>query len=292
MKSLKRTICLSVVVVSQSFSQTTPAASPYLKHAEVSETQGTVHVLANNPRPLAQTLDALREKYGWVVNYEDPRFLSKLDVTEAASPMPGGSKAQLFPGGGRFGAEFPVGSAASTPPASEQASSAEEEKAVQLIVDSYNRSDNPGRFELRKTGQQGSLSVVGTAAHDVKGRILPQKPVLDSPVTLLRKERTATATIQLLCEKLTALSGTNVALGVTPRNLLDHNTVTVGGGKASARDLLLQILTLTHGNCYWRLFFDPNSKGYLLSIHQVLAPKDPVKDPVKDPAKSPAKGPA
>jgi hypothetical protein len=298
MKSLQHATWLSILFVSQAFSQIAPATSPYLKQPEVSETEGTVHILANNPRPLAQALDALREKYGWSVSYEDPRWLFKSDWKEAAG-TPADSNAPLFPAGGRFAAEFPASLAASAPPASAQTSSAEEEKAVRLIVEAYNRGDNPGRFELRKS-TPGNLSVVGVAAHDAKGQVSPQKAIFDSLLTLPRSQRSATETIQLLCEKLSSISGTNVSLGVTPRNLLDHNQVTVGGAEVAARDLLLEILTLTHGNCYWRLLFDPNSKGYLLNLHQLRAlkapakesPKDPGKGPSGDPSKNPAKPPA
>ncbi len=46
------------------------AQSSYLKQATISEKDGTVHLLANDSRPLAQALDALQGKYGWRINYE------------------------------------------------------------------------------------------------------------------------------------------------------------------------------------------------------------------------------
>jgi hypothetical protein len=48
--------------------------------------------------------------------------------------------------------------------------------------------------------------------------------------------------------------------------------VKVGGTKVSARELLLQILSQLQGNFYWRLLFDPNSKGYVLDLH-LMHPK-------------------
>ena len=154
----------------------------------------------------------------------------------------------------------------------------DEEKTLRLVVDGYNKSDNPGRFEVRKNGE-GNLAVVGTAARDAKDQISPQKPILDTPLTVVRRRRIATETIELLCQKLTALRGAKVAIGVNPRNLLDHTPVTVGATKAPARDLLRQTLTAAHCNCYLRVVFDPTSKRFYLSIHSIQVPKSVTKGP-------------
>jgi hypothetical protein len=261
MKSIKYITCLSLLVVAQAVSQTTPERAPYLKEAAISETEGTVHVAANSPRPLAQTLDALHRKYGWVVDYEDPRFGSKLDVVEVVDKRIPAANSILLPAGGPFSVEFP-------------ATSPDEEKTLRSVVESYNQSNNPGRFELRK-GAQGAFYVIGTAAHDAKSQISPQQAVFDSPVTLVSRQRTASDTLNLICRRIAAQRGITVTLGVTPRNLLDHTPVKVGGTKVPARELLLQTLTATHGDCYWRLLFDPNSKGYFLDIHLIHPPKNP-----------------
>jgi hypothetical protein len=260
MDLIKRVTCLSLLVFSQAISQTKREASSYLKQAAISETAGTIHLIANSPRPLAQTLDALQLKYGWVVDYEDPQFISKLDLVDTAEPgnrAPDSILPARLPGGGSFSVEFP-------------ASSPEEEKTLQVVVDSYNRSINPGRFELRK-GQQGDFFVVGAEAHDGQGQISHQRILFDVPLTLATRRRTASDTVNLICRKIAEQRGLTVTVGVSPRNLLDHNDVTVGGTKVSARDLLLQTLTSTHHSLYWRLLFDPSSKGYVLDIHSVRA---------------------
>jgi hypothetical protein len=296
MKSIKFVICVTLLVISQAFSQSKPEGASYLKEAQVSETEGTVHVVANSPRPLQQVLDALYRKYGWPVDYEDPRFTSQLDLVDVADPVTHTPHAQTLPAGGKFTVDFPAVSLAPPAPAPSQAPadstksapappvsappvSAEEEKTVRLVVDAYNKSDNSGHFEVRKNGQ-GNLAVIGIAARDAKGQISPQKPVLDTPLTVARRQRTATGTIELLCKKLTALRGAKVVIGVNPRNLLDHTPVTVGATKAApARDLLWQTLTAAHCNCYLRVVFDPTSKGFYLSIHSIQVPKSATKGP-------------
>jgi hypothetical protein len=296
MKSITLVTSIILLVMSSAFSQSKPEASGYLKEAQVSETEGTVHVVANSPRPLQQVLDALYKKYGWAIDYEDPRLISQLDLVDVADPVTHAPHAQTLPAGGKFTVDFPAVSIAlpqpastftptdsTTPtpaaPVSAMPVSGDEEKTVRLVVDAYNKSDNPGRFEVRKNGQ-GNLAVVGIAARDAKGQISQQKPILDTPLTVPRRQRTATETIELLCQKLTTLRGAKVAIGVNPRNLLDHTPVTVGATKAApARDLLRQTLTAAHCNCYLRVVFDPASKGFYLSIHSIQVPKSAVKSP-------------
>jgi hypothetical protein len=257
-KASKYWMVFVVVAVAQAFSQAVPEKkpaekAPYLRHATISENAGTIQVVANSPRPLAQALDALQEKYGWLAGYEDPRFISPSDLTEPAS-----TGAQIFPSGGAFKAEIP-------------ASVSDEEKFLQILADAYNGSENPGRFVVRKT-KQGTFTLIGTQAKDAQGHLSPQKPMLDTPVTLLASQRTVTDTIDLISKKIAEQRSVKITLGVSPRAVVDHTKVKVGGTKVSARELLLQILSQLQGNFYWRLLFDPNSKGYVLDLH-LMHPK-------------------
>lgn len=234
-----------------------PAASPYLREASITQTEGTLHIAANSPRPLTQVLDALRQKYGWALEYEDPRYTSKLDLVE----RPGLNDVPLtVPAGGGFSVDAAVGSAATAPPA--------EDKTLQLIVDAYNQSKNPGRFGLRKN-EGGGYSVVGIGAQDDKGKILVQEAPLDLPISLPEQPRTASETVQLICQKVAEQSHVPMAVGVTPRALMDHKEVKVGGVKTPARTLLAHTLESTGHPMYWRLLFDPKSKGYFLDVHAV-----------------------
>jgi hypothetical protein len=270
MARIKLLPCLLLLALAHS--QTAPPQKDaFQKEATISEEQGTVHILASAVRPLAQTLDALQKKYGWVVDYEDPRYVAKVDVTELVDPLRG-PKPRLVPVGGHFEAAFPTPTGEASPEAPKDKDL--EEKAIRLVVDAYNHSNNAGQFELRKSSE-GNFFVVGIAAHDSKGAVAAQKAIFDTPVTLVRAKRNGTDTIQLICKRVTARTGIPVNLGVSPRILLDHNPVTAGGTKVAARDLLLQILSQTRSPCYWRLLFDPDSKAYFLDLHAVPAAKAP-----------------
>jgi hypothetical protein len=255
-------VCMALLLhpqVSGPATPTTPDKGAYLKEASISQTESAIHVSANSPRPMAQTLDALLRKYGWRIEYEDPQYTSKLDMVERPSPH-GDSRA--FPAGGAFSVDIPSGSATAAPP---------EDKTLQVIVDSYNRSGNPGRFELRKIDSGKGYAVVGVAAQDAKGKVAEQKAVLDARITVPTLKRSADETVNLICQKIGLSSHVPITLGVNPRALLVENSLKFGGTNKPARDLLSDFLsqleTLTKHPMYWRLLFDPSSQGYYLDIH-------------------------
>jgi len=262
MNLIRRAMLFSVLAVVQAFSQTTPAApaapvapttptpSPYLRQATVSEAAGMVHITANSPRPLAQILDALQVKYKWIVSYEDPQFTSQQDIVTVTST---GDTHMQLPSGGIFSIDF-------------SAAAPDEEKTLRSMVDSYDHGKNPGRFEVKKTAQ-GAFYLVGTAATDDKGHISAQQVVFDLPITIPAQERTITETLNLICQEISNRTHIQVTVGVSPRSLLDHTNVKVGGNAVAARDLLVQSLAEVRTHPYWRLLFDPNSKGYYLDIH-------------------------
>jgi hypothetical protein len=245
-----RVSCLGAICMFQAHAQTAEKPAPYLRQAVVAQNADAVHVAANSPRPLLQTLDALQQKFGWVVNYEDPRYLSPMDYVDVT----GDETRPQVPAGGSFTVDV--------------SAKAAEADTLRLVVDSYNQSKNPGRFEVR-AGEQNRFYVVGTGAHDGKGSISAQQALLDISVTIPTRQRTIAETINLVCGAAAKRAHTTVTLGVSPRNFLEHTPAKIGGNKVPARDLLLQCLAATHRNLYWRLLFDPSSKGYFLNIHAV-----------------------
>jgi hypothetical protein len=229
--------------------------------ATISETGGKVHLAANDSRPLVQALDALQERYGWKIDYEDPEYISKLDYGESKA-SPAGDGPRRIPSGGAFVADLPAPSASNAQP--------DEQKTVQALVEAYNHSGNPGRFELRQDGEH--LVVVGTAAHDAEGKISETKPLLDLMVNLPADERTVAETVDLVCLKISDKSPVKVSFGVHPFNL-DRARITLAGGKElSARAYLENTITATGRRLCWRLLFDPESKSYVLDFHQLKLP--------------------
>ena len=260
-----RLIWLALFPILPGFAQST--AHSYMKRAEVTVDSGKTRIVANSPRPLEQALDALQQKYGWIINYEDPRYTSPVDLIDA----PDQQKTTRVPAGGSFSVE--IADSAKTDSAktdSDKTVSAKaEEKMLRAIIEAYNRSQNPGRFEIR-TSAQGEVDVVGAAAHDAKGGISQQEVLFDLPIALPSKERTLVETAELICQQLTEQGQVTVTLGVYPRSTLGHTPVTIGGAKAPARDLLRQCLQAAKRKLYWQLIFDPEAHCYFLNIHGLL----------------------
>ena len=248
MNLLRSAACFLLLVAVSAAAQASKDSGQYLKEAAISESKDVVHIVANSPRPLEQVLEALRKKYGWVVDYEDPQYTASQDIVQGSGDTP-----MKYPSGGTFSVEFP-------------AKAPDEEKTLHLIIDAYNKSKNPGQFELRR-GPENQFYVVGNAAHDEKGGISSQTAALDVPVTLPSEERALTETLDLLCQEISKQIHVEVVIGVSPRALLGKSSPKIGGAKIPARELLMQSLAATKHTLYWSLFYDPNTKGYLLSIH-------------------------
>ena len=244
---------------------TTYGQESYSKQATISEAGGKIRLAANDSRPLTQALDALQQKYGWRVNYEDPQYTSKLDLIDATglqdkSSYPNGH--HRVPSGGSFAAELGAAPMGGLP---------DEKKTLQALIDSYNRSSNPGRFELREDRTEQVFDVVGTAAHDNHPPKSQQQASLDSAITIDAQERTFSETVDLVCQKIAEKGHVTVTFGVHPLGL-DRVHETVGGKDLSARSLLLRAIEATGRKLCWRLLFDPDSGSYFLNVQQVKRP--------------------
>jgi len=252
----------TLLIVSHAFPQD-HGKKPYLDKAVISQTGDTVHIFANAPRPLAQALDALEEKYWWKVSYEDPCYTSDLDLVDDVDPQyleaHPGARARV-PRGGAFSVDFPSGPVPRKPP--------EEYSTLQAVVDAYNHSGNPGRFELRSDGK-GNFDVVGVAAYDKGGRLVRQKPVLDLAITVAPEQRSAKDAIDLIRQALARRIGTRVLDGAWGSQFMKGAIVTVGGKEEPVRTLLwrtLSTISSNDGDLRWRLFYDPDSAEYGLNV--------------------------
>ena len=114
------------------------------------------------------------------MNYEDPQFVTTADYIEKPD-----AEHSRIPEGKSFSVEFPTGAA--------------EEKVLRLVVQAYNKS-NPGHFEVRQLAE-GNFDVVGTEAHDEKGKMSAQQVPLDISVTLPAEDRPINETVDAFARK-------------------------------------------------------------------------------------------
>src|SRR5437870_928199 len=116
----------------------------FMREGVVIRNGDTATVKANDPRPLAQAIQAVSEEYGWVVDYEDPLY-SDSEVVDAADPKWRAShpEAPMVKGiaGGAFQCDYDERAALASTPG--------EEATLQKLVAEYNRTANPGKFMVR-----------------------------------------------------------------------------------------------------------------------------------------------
>jgi hypothetical protein len=260
-------------VVATAVAQATPA------HPVITEAGGKVHIAVHEARPLSQVVMLLQEKYAWRVNYEDPQYTSKLDIADVKNEQ----GMRKVPSGGSFTVEFPAGATEGAPP--------DELKTLQLIVDAYNHSDNPGRFELRHNDPE-QYDVVGTSAHDSQGKISSEPVALDASINFPSEDRIFPDALDLLCQKISDKAHVPVSAGVYSMTL-DRRHVTVGGKEQTARAYVSALIAASGRRLCWGLLFDPESGGYYLNLHQIKnelpkpASPPPSSQPSKDKPSSP-----
>jgi hypothetical protein len=134
-------IMITILLPSTSFSQAERATSQ-IKKPLIYQFGNVVHINADGPRPLLRALDALHEKYGWTVNYEDPQYPAELNLP--VNPRWRHPNAGSF-GGESFSVEFKTGPAGDSRP--------DENLVLTTVVDAYNEGGGVAQFELRKEGR-------------------------------------------------------------------------------------------------------------------------------------------
>jgi hypothetical protein len=236
----------------------------YVRHGVVSRQDKSVAVTANEPRPLAQTVRALGDEYGWVIDFEDPPYYSKSDLVDDTAPewraAHPNEKGVTVVGGGAFQTKF-LENADST-------SAVEEEHVLETVVSDYNGSGNPGRFSVLNEGN-GRFAVVGTHVHDDNGQDQAVTAILDTPVSVQTETRSADKTVRAILSDLSAKTHTNLGLGTIPMNIMLESNVTIGGQNIPARTLLAQTLSALDFKLFWHLYYDADTKMYFLNVGTV-----------------------
>jgi hypothetical protein len=228
------------------------------------DNSGSGHVSANHPRPLFQTVEAVIREYGWVVDYEDPPYFSTFDLTDDTDPRwrasHPNSKGVVRVVGSAFQSTFP-----------EPVGETTREQVLKKIISDYNLSGNPGKFALRKEGEN-RYAVMGVAVKDDTGKDKDAPVLLDTLMTVPEAHRSAFDTLNLVLNTLSTTSGVNVHASMLSTNGIGDPDIVVGGKGVPARTLLLQTLSAAHKHrtIRWELRYSPDRPEYFPLIYPVF----------------------
>jgi hypothetical protein len=250
-------ITLSLFIVLGSKGQAQTVRPKFLSQAIVGQTNTTVSVKANDPRPLDQAITGMNQHEGWLVDYEDPPWGAGdlVDDTDlawrAAHPA---AKGVTRVGGGPFVSNFSLGGDMSI-------GSADEEQILDKVIADYHSSGNPGRFELKRENAE-RFAVVGIGPGG-------DMPVFDTLITIPVQERTVVDTIVLISRAISQKSGEKIELGTAPTNLVMQTRCRVGGEARPAREILSEVADATRYPLVWKLLYDGDTSTYFLNFSVV-----------------------
>jgi hypothetical protein len=248
---------VAIWLPSRSTSQAAHTTSQ-IKKPLIYQVGNVVRINAEGPLSLLRALNALQEKYGWIVDYEDPQYPADLDLgaNPQSRPWRRHPNARNVREGG-FSVQLNTGPALDSRP--------DEESVLTIVVDGYNQSNGVGQFELRKE-QDGRFEVVGTGVRGEGDEVSNQTPILDLRITLTTKRRSADETIAVICQEVSKQSKIPVTPGGIAGSLRERKVVGVGGTEVSARTLLARTLASMRIRLSWRLLYDSSGKSYELTV--------------------------
>jgi|SRR5271157_3872655 len=261
MPKIIRIVGLLALLVGVASAQSAPSTG-FLDRAVIKHGGAEATVVANDSTPLLQAISALRLAYGWQINWESAPGYSRFDVVDDTAPKwratHPNEKGVTRPAGGVFTASFPEPSDVSG-----------ERDVLTRLIDAYNITGNPGKYVLR-VDSKGQISVTGTQVRDETGAPQEISPLLDTPITLVKKPRNVYDTIESILDALQSVTGKRTLFAVVSSSLFINTQVTIGGESRPARELLKQALASTQRLLQYDLGFNADVPVYILSVSPVL----------------------
>jgi hypothetical protein len=241
----------------------------FVAHGRGSQGVSEIKLSVEDPRPVAEAILMMEKKYGWVITYEDPRYVHDSDIADVTLKVrrdldkykPGEAPKVLVPRGGPLEFTYDVASDTNLP--------ADPAMVVQKLLDAQAARDNGGRFRLETSGR--IMHVIPTAIKNSAGNLVHQESVLDTIISLPAGERTVLQKLYSICAAISRGANRSVLPGTIPSGLFQHYQDHQGASRQRARDVLVKTFETMDNDMKlsWRLLYDPTDKGYFLNIHFV-----------------------
>lgn len=231
-------------------------------HAAIQEaSDGSTYIHVDDPRPLAEAATELSRRYSHGISYEDPayRFSDDLqDVTQSVSKQSSANSVLqrriLVPAGGTLDARLSEG-----PVEGREAVAA----GIRKVLEVQASGASGGRFRLEEG--QGMFHIVPTQVRATNGDWMPQSSLLSRPISIPAGAHTGAEMLHIIAAEVSRATGQTVELGVMPLNAF-RSVRQFPAKSASARDILVDLLTQGGRQLTWRLLYAPDLQRYYLSI--------------------------
>jgi hypothetical protein len=119
------------------------------------------------------------------------------------------------------------------------------------------------------------LHVVPTASLDAEDRRIPHVSPFDLPLHLPMERRTIRETVGAILDAVTEVSDTPVSFGLVKIRPFERQTVELGSGGRTARELLAGIIQVEDLRTSWLMHYDPGLETYFFSVYPVRPPTMP-----------------
>ena len=255
---MRRSIIVTLLFFGSLLSAQDQTKAVFQSQTVLEETGADITLRVNDPNPLFQAIVRLRQEYGWVVNYEEAPLYSNYDLVDDTSPVwrtkHPGARGVTRTAGGTFVAHY------KKPEDSTVASA-----TLSTVLNDYNATNNPGRYILKHV-PSGAIVVVGNRVKNENGQEIEVSPLLDTPITIPKEQRSVYGTVRAILNALKEKSGQKIIIMSVPNNDFLQKNAIVGGSEIPARELLLQALYSTGRPMQYDFGFDSDVPTYILNV--------------------------
>lgn len=210
------------------------------------ESQRTIHiVVTDTPRPVSAAVEQIERQFGQRVTYEDVIYVHPDDVRDATSEIrrDGRTSPKIFAmRSGSIDIEYtPAG----------KSTVAQVGDILARVVAQSRAIGNAGEFRVERV--DGGHHVIPVAVKGRSGQIEPFIPLLDTRITLDRREENGMNAFLRIIGAVAGTSGRALEPGLSPTNRFFQRKVTLGADHEPARDVLWRALNELGGDLSWRL---------------------------------------
>lgn len=222
-------------------------------------------------RPVLRAIMDLESKYGYVITYEDPRYVYQGDLRDTTKERrdlyrwaPGKAPKTVVPVGGSLALTLPSGTAV-------------DESTMYGIVQhllGYWLDSNQGgaHFEVEQEG--AVFHIVPTEVRNTNGNWQPTESVLTIPISLPSQPRTERMTFRAIGEAISAAAGVKVAAVLNSGFVVgppETAQYSLGAHDEQASSVLMRAIKMVGKKMSWYLWYDSMAHDYLLNVYDMQA---------------------